>query len=78
MLAGIVGHDVKGDASLHSFPVTLGFSMLRKPCLLSRGILPVCIAFGDGGCMPAASMANWCVMCALVQVLQINLSSSST
>ena len=31
VLAGIVGHDVKGDASLYSFPVTLEFFILRKP-----------------------------------------------
>ena len=50
-LAGILGRDVKGDDSLYSFPVTLGNFMLRKTCLLSCGILPVCIAFGDEGCI---------------------------
>ena len=30
MLAGILGRGVKGDASLYSFPVKLGYSMLRK------------------------------------------------
>ena len=49
MLAGILGRGVNGDASLYSFPVTLGSLMLRKTCLLSRGILPVCIAFGGEG-----------------------------
>ena len=30
VLAGILGRGVKGDASLYSFPVKLGYSMLRK------------------------------------------------
>ena len=50
MLTGILGRGVKGDAALYSFPVTLGSSMLRKICLLSCGILPVCIAFGVRAC----------------------------
>ena len=29
VLAGILGHGVKGDASLYNFPVTLGYFMLR-------------------------------------------------
>ena len=49
MVAGIPGRGVKGDASLFSFPATLGYFMLRKTCLLSSGILPVYIAFGDEG-----------------------------
>ena len=32
VLAGVLGHGVKSDASLYSFPVTLGYSMLRKMC----------------------------------------------
>ena len=51
VLAGILGRDLKGDASLYSFPATLGSFMLRKTCLLSRAILPVCVAFGEGGCI---------------------------
>ena len=35
--------------------------MLRTTCLISRGILPVCIAFGDGGCVEAlASYVRSC------------------
>ena len=51
VLSGILGRGVKGNASLYSLPVTLGSFMLRKTCLLSYGILPVCIAFGDDGCI---------------------------
>ena len=49
--ASLPGRGVDGDASLYSFPVTLGSFILRKTCLLTRGILPVCIAFGDDGCI---------------------------
>ena len=40
-------HDVKGDASLYSFPVTLGFFMLQKPAFFRVASFQ----FGDGGCI---------------------------
>ena len=43
---------MKGDVSLYNFPVTLhsNLSCLRNAKLLWRGLLPVCVAFGDEGC----------------------------